>query len=69
LSTRFGDDVLNEDDDVLNEYWIKYRTVRSHPLLSLVLVMKLKIWISIKKPPAFHRQLYFYQYTLNQTSK
>jgi hypothetical protein len=26
------------DDDVLNEYWIKYRMVRSHRLLSLVLV-------------------------------
>jgi len=29
---------LQEDDDVLNEYWIKYRMVRSHRLLSLVLV-------------------------------
>jgi hypothetical protein len=26
------------DDDVLNEDWIKYRMVRSHRLLSLVLV-------------------------------
>ena len=32
-----GRSVLN-DDDVLNEYWIKYRMVRSHRLLSLVLV-------------------------------
>jgi hypothetical protein len=27
-----------DDDDVLNEDWIKYRMVRSHRLLSLVLV-------------------------------
>jgi hypothetical protein len=32
VTSRFG------DDDVLNEDWIKYRMVRSHRLLSLVLV-------------------------------
>jgi hypothetical protein len=31
-------DVRYPDDDVLNEDWIKYRMVRSHRLLSLVLV-------------------------------
>jgi hypothetical protein len=30
--------LMIDDDDVLNEDWIKYRMVRSHHLLSLVLV-------------------------------